>query len=40
MADLPAATLVRDSVTPDGAVLAFGRDAWAAFVAASAKGRL
>ncbi|WP_017592698.1 DUF397 domain-containing protein [Nocardiopsis potens] len=40
VADLPAATLVRDSLTPDGAVLAFGRGAWAAFVAAGAKGRL
>ncbi|GAB3493897.1 DUF397 domain-containing protein [Nocardiopsis coralliicola] len=40
VSDRPAATRVRDSVTPDGAVLAFDRTAWAAFVEAAAQGRL
>ncbi|WP_017539937.1 MULTISPECIES: DUF397 domain-containing protein [Nocardiopsis] len=40
VADAPAGTWLRDSRDPQGAVLAFGHAAWAAFVEAASGGRL
>lgn len=40
VADVPTGTWVRDSRAPQGAVLAFGHAAWAAFVGAAADRRL